>query len=64
MTSIWYDVLENQGTRGNVLPSWFYAQQSEPMNTIKPIVLAGNLRQRTRVRELGGVKLPQVIRVR
>lgn len=51
---VWYDVYQNQGTGGEVLPDWFYRQQTQAMSTLRPMLEAKLIEGRN----IGG--LPQV----
>lgn len=44
---VWYDVYWNQGTGGEVLPDWFYRQQTQAWSTIGLMIERGALARRT-----------------
>jgi hypothetical protein len=54
----WYDAYQNQGTGGAALPEWFHRQQTQPMQTLRPMNQAGALE----MRRVGECLLPQVRR--
>lgn len=56
----WYDVYQNQGTGGAALPEWFHRHQTQPMQTLRPMIETGALQAR-RAPEFGA--LPQVRRL-
>lgn len=57
---VWYDVFQDQGTGGAVLPDLFYRNQTNPQATlVSAMVHDGHLN----LRNVGTLRLPQVMRL-
>ena len=56
---VWYDCFYSQGSGGEMLPEWFYRNQTQAFATLRPMLRAGVLEKRM-VGDL--LKLPQIRR--